>query len=636
MPHTVIGTAGHIDHGKTLLVRALTGTDTDSGPEEKARGITIELGFAFMGEDATIIDVPGHERFVKTMVAGVSTVDVGLLVIAADDGVMPQSREHLDILELLGVRRGLVALNKVDLAEEEWLELVEEEIRELARGTFLESADIVRVSALQEQGIEELRQRLNEMIVTTGDKRDGGPFRLPVDRSFLVKGFGLVNTGTVLNGQLREGDSLEVLPAGRPVRVRGLQQHGQPVAEVKAGDRAAINLPGVEQGDIERGDVLASPGFFKPTHMLDARLRLLPSCPKELVQRTRVRLHVGTSEVLARVVLLDREALEPGGSALVQFRLEAPVVAVWGDRYVVRRYSPALTIGGGQILDPHPAKHRRLDAGLQAQLAALEGDSPAAAIRARLAAVPEGAREARELAGELGLGPDQVEETLRDLEAAGSAVLLQVENRLHAVDAGVWAELSRRIEQGLQTFHDENPLKDGLRREELRSRSARYVLPGLFDRLLQALEAEQRISVDGSVVRAPTHHIQLTDEQEGQRQQLESALLQADFSNMPNAEELGLRLGRDQKELGELISALQSLGAVVLLEGGLLVHASALEQVKRDLAQHLKAQGDITVAAFRDLIGGNRRYALALLAYFDREGLTQREGDVRVLRQSAR
>lgn len=349
MAHTVIGTAGHIDHGKTLLVKALTGMDTDQAPEERARGITIELGFAFLGDRATIIDVPGHERFVKTMVAGVSTIDVAMLVIAADDGVMPQSREHLDVLRLLGVERGVVVINKADLVEEEWLDLVEEEVREFVRGTFLAPAKIFRVSALSGAGIEPLRQRLLAMAEDTAAKRTDAPFRLPVDRAFAVKGFGLVCTGTVQAGALAEGDRVEIAPAGPLVRVRRLQQHGATVQAVRAGDRAAINLAGVEQGQLARGHSLVAPGFFRPTQMLDAQVQLLASSPMPMASRTRVRLHLGTREIMARIVLPAAKPLTPGQEGFAQLRLEAPVVAAWGDRFVLRRYSPALTIGGGQL-----------------------------------------------------------------------------------------------------------------------------------------------------------------------------------------------------------------------------------------------------------------------------------------------
>jgi selenocysteine-specific elongation factor len=420
MAHTVIGTAGHIDHGKTLLVKALTGTDTDQAPEEKARGITIELGFAFLGESATIIDVPGHERFVKTMVAGVSTIDVAILVIAADDGVMPQSREHLDVLELLGVERGVMVLNKVDLVEEDWLDLVEEELRDFTHGTFLQDAEIFRVSALSGEGVDPLRQRLLALAGDTEDKRADAPFRLPVDRAFVVKGFGLVCTGTVLAGSLGEGDRVEIMPEAREVRVRSMQEHGVAVDRVQAGDRAAINLAGVEQGQIDRGDLLVAPEAFRPTQMLDVRLRLLQSSPMSIEPRTRVRLHLGTREIMARVVLPERKPLEPGEESVVQLRLEAPLVAAWGDRFVVRRYSPALTIGGGTVLDPHPAKHRRFDADLLDHLRVLECGELRQVVERWILAVDDRLKSERDLLGEMGIGPERLQQVCAGDGGSGS------------------------------------------------------------------------------------------------------------------------------------------------------------------------------------------------------------------------
>ena len=633
MPHTIIGTAGHIDHGKTLLVKALTGVDTDRAPEEKARGITIELGFAFFGDAATIIDVPGHERFVKTMVAGVSSIDLGLFVIAADDGVMPQSREHLDILELLGVRRGLVVLNKIDLADEEWIELVEEDIRELVRGSFLEGAEVVRVSALSGAGIDALRRRLETLVAETAEKRAEGPFRLPVDRTFQVKGFGMVGTGTVVSGSLGEGDGVELQPAGRRIRARGLQKHGRLVPAVRTGDRAAVNLPGLDQTDVKRGDMLASPGYFKPTHMLDARLHLLASSPGELGQRTRVRLHLGTREIMARVVLLEEEVLAPGAESLVQLRLEAPVVAVWGDRFVIRRYSPALTIGGGRILEPHPQKHRRLDPVLGRQLAALETNALEEAVEAKLRIAATKLKSCRELAGDLGQSMERVEALLQGLERNGRAVLMQVDNELCALHSEVWDGLSRQVEAGLHDFHRENPLKQGLRREEWRNRNARNLQPALFDHLLEALERAGRVAVDGAVVRAASHRIRLTAEEEALKEQIEKTLRTAGFAEMPGAGELAQQLQVDKSAMEDLLRALQSLGLVATLEGGLILHTETLEVMRAKLRRYLRQKEKITVAGFRDLIDGNRKYALALLGYFDREGFTERRGDVRVLRE---
>lgn len=631
MAHTVIGTAGHIDHGKTLLVKALTGTDTDQAPEEKARGITIELGFAFLGESATIIDVPGHERFVKTMVAGVSTIDVAILVIAADDGVMPQSREHLDVLELLGVERGVMVLNKVDLVEEDWLDLVEEELRDFTRGTFLQDAEIFRVSALSGEGVDPLRQRLLALAGDTEDKRADAPFRLPVDRAFVVKGFGLVCTGTVLAGSLGEGDRVEIMPEAREVRVRSMQEHGVAVDRVQAGDRAAINLAGVEQGQIERGDLLVAPEAFRPTQMLDVRLRLLQSSPMSIEPRTRVRLHLGTREIMARVVLPERKPLEPGEESVVQLRLEAPLVAAWGDRFVLRRYSPALTIGGGTVLDPHPAKHRRFDADLLDHLRVLECGELRQVVERWILAVDDRLKSERDLLGELGIGPERLQEVLGELVAAGMVVRVDSEGRaqlLHSSVRGRWGEW---IEAALADFHRSEPLKPGLRREELRNLSARYAQPELFDCVLRHLVDEGRVAMDGAVVRAASHGIRFTPEEEATRKEIEKRLNTTAFTDIPDAAGLARALAVEQQQIEALLRALQELEVVVSLEGGLLVHREALVLVQDRLRAYLQADGEITVAQFRELIGSNRKYAMALLGYFDAAGFTARDGDVRVL-----
>jgi selenocysteine-specific elongation factor len=631
MAHTVIGTAGHIDHGKTLLVKALTGTDTDQAPEEKARGITIELGFAFLGESATIVDVPGHERFVKTMVAGVSTIDVAMLVIAADDGVMPQSREHLDVLELLGVERGVIVLNKVDLAEEEWLELVEEELREFTRGTFLQDADIFRVSALSGEGVDPLRQRLLELAGDTEDKSADAPFRLPVDRAFVVKGFGLVCTGTVLAGALQEGNHVEIMPDGREVRVRSLQEHGEAVGQVRAGDRAAINLAGAEQGQVERGDLLVAPDYFRSTQMLDVRLRLLESSPMAIEPRTRVRLHLGTREVMARVILPEREPLEPGGQSVAQLRLEAPVVAAWGDRFVLRRYSPALTVGGGTVLDPHPIKHRRFDADLLDHLQALECGELRQVVERWLRAVVDQLTSQRELIGELGIAPARLEEVLAVLAAEELIVQVASEGKgqlLHRAVREGWAE---QIEAALANFHRTEPLKPGLRREELRNLGARYAQLELFDCVLAYLVEQNRVAMDGAVVRSFTHGIHFTPEQAALKAEIETRLNTTDFTEIPDAAALARALDVEQRQVEAILRALQELNVVVALEGGLLAHREALATVQQRLRTYLQAAGEITVAQFRELIGSNRKYAMALLGYFDAAGFTARNGDVRVL-----
>ena len=631
MAHTVVGTAGHIDHGKTQLVKALTGTDTDRSPEEKARGITIDLGFAFMSDDIAIIDVPGHERFVKTMVAGVSAIDVALLVIAADDGIMPQSREHLDILHLLGVNRGIIALNKVDLVEDEWLELVEYELVEFTRGTFLEKASIVRVSAHTGEGVDALRTRLLAHASDTHVRRVDAPFRLSLDRAFSVKGFGLVGTGTVVAGAVEQGASVDILPSGHSARVRTIQQHGQTVKRAVAGDRAAINLVGVELDQVERGDVLATAGLFEQTSMVDVRLELLASSPAPLSQRTRVRLHVGTAEVLARVILLDCDQLAPGEQGLAQLRLEKPLCVAWGDRFVLRRYSPALSIGGGTVLDPHPHKHRRADGATCKQLCSLESTDVRVVVEALLRRDEDRLCTQRQLVGTCALSTSEVGAILAELHASGRVLLSGPsgdQTALHADLASLWLG---RIASSLADFHSEYPLRDGLRREELRQRSARYAQSELFDWVLGQMEAAGRVKTRGSVVCLIGHSIEFSEEENALRQRVEERVRTRDWTALQDAESLARSLGIRPSALDPVLGALKCLGVVINLEGGMLLHVDIVAEARETLRTHLEEKVSVTVSAYRSLMGCNRKCAMALLVHFDGEGLTERQGDLRVL-----
>jgi len=631
MAHTVVGTAGHIDHGKTQLVKALTGIDTDRAPEEKARGITIDLGFAFMGDDIAIIDVPGHERFVKTMVAGVSAIDVALMVIAADDGIMPQSREHLDILNLLGVNRGIIALNKVDLVEEEWLELVEDELGEFTRGTFLEQAPVVRVSAQTGEGVDALRARLLAHASDTHIRRADAPFRLSLDRAFSVKGFGLVGTGTVVAGAVQEGALVDILPSGHSARVRTIQRHGQKVRQAATGDRAAINLVGIELDQVERGDVLATAGLFERTSMIDVRLELLASSPAPLAQRTRVRLHVGTAEVLARVILLDCDQLDPGERGLAQLRLEKPLCVAWGDRFVLRRYSPALSIGGGTVLDPHPHKHRRADGATCKQLCSLESTDVRAVLEALLRRDEDRLCAQRQLAATCALSISEVGAILADLHGSGHVLLSGPsgdQTTLHADVVSVWSD---RIASSLADFHAEYPLRDGLRREELRQRSARYAQSELFDWVLGQMEAAGHVEIRGSVVCLTGHSIEFSEEENALRQRVEERVRTRDWTALQDSVGLARSLGISPSALDPVLGALQRLGVVINLEGGMLLHVDIVAEARETLCAHLEKNAGVTVSAYRALMDCNRKCAMALLVHFDREGLTERRGDLRVL-----
>jgi selenocysteine-specific elongation factor len=633
MKQVVMGTAGHIDHGKTQLVKALTGIDTDRLKEEKERGITIDLGFAHLtcddGTAVGVIDVPGHERFVRNMLAGVGGIDLVMLVIAADEGVMPQTREHLAICQLLRIKDGLVALTKIDLVDRDWLELVIEDTREFLKGTFLEGKPIVPVSAKTGEGLAELRRALQTLVARVPAKQAEGKVRLPIDRVFTIRGFGTVVTGTLFSGSLRVDERVEIFPRGVQTRVRGLQVHNHSVTEAIAGQRTAVNLQGVEKVELARGDVLGRPGEFAPTFMLDALLQHLAEAPRPLRHRARVRLHLGTSEIMGRVILLDREALAPGEEAYVQFRLEEPAIALPRDRYVIRSYSPVQTIGGGMILDVHPAKHRRGEADLATHFRILAtGSAEEVFVHHLKLAAHQGLRLSHYLPR-----TDLPEPRLRQLAAT-----LQRSGQLRAVSADLgwylhaeaFERLTAALHEQLAAFHRQQPLKPAISLEELRAK-----VRGLEERVcLLALEELQRrgtVVIERDRVRLASHHVRLDDQREQLLRQLEAEFLAAGYQP-PRVEEVyeKLKLGKGPDR--ELLQVLIDQGRAVRLKDNVVFHREALQQVEALLVQFLREHREITPVEFKDLLGVSRKYAIPLLEYFDSQKLTIRVGDKRVLR----
>ncbi len=633
MKHIIVGTAGHIDHGKTTLVKALTGIDTDRLKEEKERGISIELGFASLklgeGLSLGIVDVPGHERFVKTMLAGVGGIDVVVLVIAADEGIMPQTREHLHICQLLQIKRGLVALTKADLVEPDWLEMVQGEVAGFLKGTFLEGCAIVPVSATTGRGLPELTEALRQLAAEVEPKRTEGVFRLPIDRVFTMKGFGTVVTGTVLAGTLKVGDDVVVLPEGLPSRVRRLQVHGANVEAALAGQRTAVNLPGVEVAEIQRGDLLARPGTLRPTLAMDAKLSLLPDAPRPLANRARARFHLGTSEVLGRVVLLDRDELAPGGEAYVHLRLESPAAALPRDRYVIRSYSPMITIGGGAIVDPNPPARRRPRDKILETLTVLEKGSPAEQVERLLLNAGLVPATAAALGATGDLDRATVEAALAELRAAGAAVPLgaKASEFLHR---DVAQRLEETVVRLLGEFHKREPLKDGLAKEEIRSKLPPQLAPAAFAWLLTWLAERQVIAVEKDKVRLFAHKPTLSAADEAIREKLEKTYREAACQPPAQAEALAA-LGGDRKLAQAVFRRLVDDGALVRMGGDLYVHRGAYEEMKAALGEFLKAHGKIGVPGFKDLLGISRKYAIPFLEHFDEVRFTRRQGDERVL-----
>ncbi len=629
----IIGTAGHVDHGKTQLVKALTGVDTDRLKEEKERGISIELGFAPLplpsGSLAGVVDVPGHERFVKNMLAGAGGIDLVLFVVAADEGVMPQTREHLDILNLLGIQKAVVALTKVDLVDEEWLLLVEEDVRSLLKGTRFEDAPFVRVSVVTGEGLEELVRLLDEAARAVTPKPASGSVRLPVDRVFSVAGFGTVVTGTLFSGKIRTGDVLELLPRGLRSRARSLQVHGRKVEEARAGQRVAINLTGVEVEDVERGDVVVTPGAFATATRLTVLLRLLPAAGNPLKNWQRVRFHLGTKEAFGRVRLLDREELPPGEECFAQLELEEPVVAVVHDRFVIRAYSPIRTIGGGEVLEVGGARYRRFRPEVLARLEHKLSGGAAGLLLEELR------RQKKpllvdELAVRTGLEEPALRELATQLAAQGEVVVFDLGGEAFLAAAPHVAEWEEKLLASLEAYHARFPLRPGIPKEELRTRLFAAFPPKLYQALLEGLAGKGKVELRGQAVARAGFEVRPTPEQEEKLRRLLEQFRSSPFSP-PTGDEI-LKFLHPEGE--ELVNYCLQEGVLVKVGEGLYFLREALEEAWRRLEEYLRAHGEITVAAARDLLGTTRRFCLPLLEYFDRERRTRRLGDKRVLFRS--
>jgi len=647
MKNFIIGTAGHIDHGKTELVKALTGTDTDRLKEEKERGISIELGFAELklpnGVAAGVVDVPGHEHFVKNMLAGATGFDLVLLVVAADDGVMPQTVEHLAIVDLLGVSDGVVAITKADLVEEDMLELVKEDVAETLRGTAMEGAEMVVTSSRTGQGLDDLLQALTRAAERVRAKDSEGPFRLPVDRVFTLRGIGTVVTGTLWEGSVSDGDEAVVQPSGRRLRVRNVQVHGEEVERAYAGQRVAMNLPGISKEEVTRGDVIVSPGHLRPTMMADAQLHLLQGAPQPLKNRARVRFHHGTSEIMARVVLLGgREELPPGESHPVQLRLEKPAVLRYGDRFIIRSYSPITTIGGGRILDSHPRKHRHHQVEVLEELEVRGRGNPAQLV---LLALEERGlpMSMAGLVERLELKASAVEGAVKDLLAEGKLVELEGEGGPFYLEATRLEVLMDTMAGLVEELHSANPLKAGVEKEVLRQRLGERLAKGRkyqlaaedFLSLLRAAERAGRLETEGGKVRVAGKGRALGERERALLGDLESLIREGGFSP-PLFKELGEKLGVDRNRLRDLLNILLEEGKIEQVNPEYFLAAGKLAEAEEKVVAFLSGREKLAVADLRDMLGASRKYAIPLLEYLDRKKVTRREGDYRVLFRLAR
>jgi selenocysteine-specific elongation factor len=626
----VIGTAGHVDHGKSTLVKALTGIDPDRLKEEKAREMTIDLGFAWLtlpsGKEVSVVDVPGHERFIKNMLAGVGGLDAAMLVIAADEGPMPQTAEHLSILHLLGVDRGVVALTKTDMVDEEWLVLVEEEVRERLKGTTLEAAPIIPVSARTGQGLDALLAALDTLLDATEPRTDKGRPRLPIDRVFTMPGFGTVVTGTLTGGTLRVGQEVEIVPSGLRSRVRGLQSHKHKVESIGPGNRVAVNLVGLEVEQLSRGMVVSLPGVLRPTRRVDVHLNLLIDSPVTVEQNDPLDFFSGAAETPSQVTLLDTDRLEPGGTAWAQLRLRDEVAVGRGDRFIVRLASPSITVGGGDVIDPHPRRHKRFHDETLTALETLQRGTPEELVTQALGST---AQDAKAVIEKSGLERDQAAAALRSLVAGGEVMLLSgdeaaLERNPTAamlISSAAFAETMRRAHTLLGHFHRQQPLRRGMGKEELRNRLSSTVPARAFPHVIAAGAARGLLAEDATTVRLPDHRPTFSPSQQAQVEALRKAHAAAPYSPPTPAE-----MGTDP----DVVAALIDSGELVRLDDTIVYTRAALEEMRERILRTIDEQGEVNVATLRDLFGTTRKYAIPLLEYLDEHKVTRRVGDVRV------
>jgi selenocysteine-specific elongation factor len=633
MKHVILGTAGHIDHGKTSLVKALTGVDTDRLKEEKERGITIELGFTFLdlpnGVRLGIIDVPGHEKFVKHMVAGVWGIDLVALVIASDEGVMPQTREHLDICRLLNVKKGLIVLTKIDLVDRDLLDLVKEEVTEMVQGTFLKGAPILSVSAVTGDGIPHLLATLDLLSQEIEERSAIGLFRLPVDRVFVMKGFGTVVTGTMISGTLSVGETVQILPSGVEGKVRGLQVYNRSVEKAVAGERAAVNLQGIESSAIERGDVLIRPHTLRSTQLIDAYFEYLPNTSRPLKHRTKQRFHIGTTLTNASVFLLEQEELASGEGGFVQLRLERPVVALPQDRFVIRGTSAIQTIGGGVILDSHPEKHKRYSSPVMADLRLLKDGTSEQALRQHVHHSGIGGITLEDLLNRVEMAPSEVRSILKEMVEKGDFLWIDPEKQ-KVIEKGQYQRLREVALVQLRDFHQRFPMKSGLSKEELRTKLPPETDVKLFQTLINELIQSKEVILEKDKLRLAGHRISSADEK-GLVKRVEAALLKGGLQP-PSPKELSEEWSEKEEEVRSIFEHLVHGGVLIKIKSEIYLHRIPFENLKKELVTYLENHQEITTPQFKEMTKASRKYAIPLIEYFDQIKLTIRLGEKRVLR----
>ena len=632
MKYIILGTAGHIDHGKSTLVKALTGTDPDRLKEEKERGITLDLGFASLdlpgGNRLGIVDVPGHEGLIKNMLAGVGGMDIVMLVIAADEGIMPQTREHLAICDLLQVKKGLIVLTKMDMVDKDWLALVQDDVRSFVKGTFLEKSPLVPVSSKTGENLPLLVQELAKLSNEVSPKSSNGILRLPIDRVFTMKGFGTVITGTLLSGTISIDQEVEILPRALRTKVRGIQSHNQAAQRSIAGQRTAINLQGVEKDQLSRGDTIVSAGYFTPTRTLDAKLVLLKQAPRGLKTGSRIRFYNTTQEAIGRITILGQNSLAPGEEAAVQLRFERPVIVQQGDRFILRFYSPMETLGGGSVLNPHPKRHKQktMEGSLK-NLTVLEKGT----LDERLALLISGSglagMEEAEVIGAIAADKPDIASALAALSQ--KKTVLRVDTvYVHASHLGT---LEQKIVDLVTRFHKENPLKPGPDKEELKGMLRMRISPKVLALAIDGLVKKKMIEVDASKLRLPGFKAASGKVSDEVKNRIVDAIKKGG-TQPPVREELPALFSISEKDAKDLLKLLADEGRTVRINDSLHLDRDIVETIKADLRKYLEEKKEITMAEFRDIAKTSRKFAVPIMEYFDSQKLTQRIGDKRVLR----
>jgi selenocysteine-specific elongation factor len=634
LQHVIIGTAGHIDHGKTTLIKALTGRETDTLKEEKERGISINLGFTYFdlpsGRRAGIVDVPGHERFIKNMLAGVGGIDIVVLVVAADEGVMPQTREHLNILQLLDIKKGIVAITKKDLVDEEWLNMITEDIKKEISKTFLKDAPMIAISSVTGEGIDELTKTIDIMTNEIEGRDTATDFRIPVDRVFTVSGFGTVITGTLISGIIKEGDSCEIYTSGIKTKIRGIQVHEQSVKEAYAGQRVAVNLANVKTEEIKRGDVVSKIGAMENSLMLDCRLNYLKDAPRHLNNRDRVRVYHGTSELLGRVVILDKEKVEPGETALIQIRLESPIAARRGDKYVIRSYSPMYTIGGGTILDPNPKKHKAFDEKVIEQLLLKEKGDPSDVVEQAININNSIFPKKEDIIKLSGKGIANIEEIIGGLVKEGKVLEIMLSDGAVYIHKNYLEKMKSKSIEVLDEFHKANPLKAGMPKEEFKNKVfGQSIRQKLYDSLIELLNVDT-IDYGTNYICKKGFEIRFDRRQEEIKNKILKQFADAQFQP-PKPEEILKAYGREEKVAKMVFDSLIEMDKLVKISEDIYLTCENLNKAKEILINFISKNGEITAAQFRDEIKASRKYAVAILEYFDSIKLTKRSEDKRIL-----